>query len=327
MSQILKQPEVNLLEQLMPYKQNELSSTQFNLAVQVSYFDCGGMTVCVCFRHVLADAVAALNFIKSWATVACDGGNHLIENVVFDCTSCFPPQDNLESYAQKLHDSSRETVTKRFVFEGSKISALREKIGNRPTRYEALFALMWGAVTGAAKGEKDGHREFVLDTAVNLRKRLNPPIPEQCIGNILVIVRGSLPTEETIDYKSYVEGIRELMSLVNEDHVKKASPYGWLLNRVKNDHGVGRNKTMRSFSISSCGRLPLYEADFGWGKPIWATIVARQVGDNIFGLLDTSDGQGMEGWVVMSKEEMDQFEQGPLFLLMLLLIQAYHHFR
>ncbi|KAI9165819.1 hypothetical protein LWI28_021083 [Acer negundo] len=35
MSQILKQPEVNLLEQLMLYMQNELSSTQFNLAVQI----------------------------------------------------------------------------------------------------------------------------------------------------------------------------------------------------------------------------------------------------------------------------------------------------
>ncbi|KAK0595995.1 hypothetical protein LWI29_011807 [Acer saccharum] len=162
-SEALQNPHPLLLEQLMPYKPHELITTfQFNLAVQVSYFGCGGVAICVCFRHCIADATTVANFIKSWSAVASCGDNNIdaIEkDVVFDFSSIFPPEDwsglstNINSQ-ELIKSSSTDTVVKRFVFDGSKMAALREIIGNRPTRFEAVFALMWKAVT-SAKTEGD----------------------------------------------------------------------------------------------------------------------------------------------------------------------------
>ncbi|KAL5753849.1 hypothetical protein ACOSP7_022069 [Xanthoceras sorbifolium] len=314
--QVLKQPEPQLLEQLMPCKPPEQLTNLFNLAIQVSYFGCGGVAICVCFRHVIADATAAANFIKSWATtsVACGGNDDssssstTVKDVIFDCTSLFPPQDwpfLLTNNAHEILNPSTEMVTKRFVFDKSKIAALRGKIGNGPTRFEAMFALLWSVVTTVTRREGD---EFLAAFPVSIRKKMNPPISEQCIGNICTLIMADLPTEETTTYNILVEKVRELISMVNEDYVKKASPNGWILNCIKDTKTDIRRRLVH---ISSACRLPWYEADFGWGKPIWVAIPQRHnEGGSIFvALLDTCDGGGVEAWIGLSKEEMTKFQQ------------------
>ncbi|KAL5818276.1 hypothetical protein ACOSQ4_022118 [Xanthoceras sorbifolium] len=280
MSNVFKQPEFDQEEQLMPCKQHEMLKDQSILAVHVSHFGCGGVAI----------------------------------YLVFDCTSIFPPRDHSgsstrSSGAGAILFSSSETTRKRFIFEGSKISALQDKIGNRTTRFEAVFTLMWDAIT-AAKREGD---DFVATIPVNLRKRMNPPIPEQCIGNILTIIQTNWPTEETINYSSLTEKVHELVSMVNDDYVKKAYPNGWILNRATNGAAGRDTRRRRLFMISSWCNLPLYKSDFGWGNPELVAPVGRvNSGDNISVCVwDTTDGAGIEAWMFMSKEEMAKFEQDP----------------
>ncbi|KAF5470856.1 hypothetical protein F2P56_011344 [Juglans regia] len=54
-------------------------------------------------------------------------------------------------------------------------------------------------------------------------------------------------------------------------------------------------------------RNPLYDADFGWGKPTWVT-VATMVLNNPIVLMDTRDGSGIEAWITLSEEDMALFE-------------------
>ncbi|KAL5751642.1 hypothetical protein ACOSQ2_022149 [Xanthoceras sorbifolium] len=320
MSNVFKQPEIDPEEQLIPCNQQEMLKDQSILSVQVTHFGCGGVAICLLFRHVIVDASSAANFIKTWAAIANCGGNDddvvIIKDVVFDCTSIFPPQvhSGLSTTsggdgARAILLSSSETIKKRFIVEGSKISALQDEIGNGTTRFEAVFALMWGAIT-AAKREGD---DFVAAIPVNLRKRMNPPIPEQCIGNICTIIQTNWPTEETTNYSSLTSKVHELVSMVNGDYVKKAYPNGWILYRVTNGAAGRDTRRSRLFMISSWCSLPLYKIDFGWGNPMLVAPVGKlNSGDNIVvGLMDTSDGAGIEAWVFMSKEEMAKFEQDP----------------
>ncbi|KAK1592770.1 hypothetical protein Q3G72_030060 [Acer saccharum] len=306
MSDVLKQPEIDPQEQLLPCKVKEFLTSRSILAVQVSYFDCGGVAICLFFRHVCVDATAAANFIKSWAAItACGGIDFTVQDVIFDCTSIFPPIDDSvipeNTYTEDILYSLKENVRRRFVLEGSKISALQEKIGNRPTRFEAVFALMLGAITA---GQREGNG-FTATFPVNLRKRMNPPIPEQCIGNIHTIVQTNRPREETTNYSSLTAKVRELISMVNGEYVKQASPNGWLLRKDAEKDRDGM------FIISSWCTLPLYETDFGWGKPTVVVPIGRlNSGDHIaVVLLDTGNDKGIEAWVSMSKESMDKFEQ------------------
>lgn len=71
------------------------------------------------------------------------------------------------------------------------------------------------------------------------------------------------------------------------------------INRVEGDE-------IDYYMYSNLSRLQKYETDFGWEKPIWMTIPNYM--HNMFMLLGTRDGKGMEALVSLSKEDMALFE-------------------
>ncbi|KAK0595768.1 hypothetical protein LWI29_009821 [Acer saccharum] len=146
MSTVLKTPEIDLLGQLLSCKPHEMSATQFNLAIQINYFDCGGVAITFCVGHFIVDATTVAHFIKSWAMVAC-GGDDIIKDIsLFPSQDWFglltsnvdpeilnimaiPPRGESElkehsSASNEPYPSSSGKITKRFVFDKSKIIAL-----------------------------------------------------------------------------------------------------------------------------------------------------------------------------------------------------------
>lgn len=61
-----------------------------------------------------------------------------------------------------------------------------------------------------------------------------------------------------------------------------------------------------------------YEADFGWGKPIWSCMgnadVDIPVLSNLIFLTDTRSGGGIEAWVTLDEHKMKVFEKDPELL-------------
>ncbi|KAI9182377.1 hypothetical protein LWI28_024758 [Acer negundo] len=206
MSELIKQPKIELLEQLRPYNEEEMLSSQVTLAVQVNHFDGGGVAICVYFRHAIADGCAAAHFVRNWSKVANCGGSLIDKkDVIFDCTSIFPSQDVTGAFSKRnrelANDHEMNTIIKWFVFNNSKIAALQEKIGDKPTRFQALLALMWGAMIDANIKEYNNNiptptLQFGAIIPVNLRRKLNPALPEQCIGNPITIGMTAWPTKE-----------------------------------------------------------------------------------------------------------------------------------
>ncbi|XVF13429.1 hypothetical protein REPUB_Repub08aG0206900 [Reevesia pubescens] len=149
---VLQEADVDLLLQLLPcdpYENLPEPTAQVMLAIQVNYFACGGLAIGVCISHVLADASAAATFLSSWAAVA-SGSNPIIDNVIYDFTTLFTPQD-FSSCSKFVYECLRipvpegKVVTKRFLFDGIKLTSLRNEIGNA-SRYEAISALIWFAM-------------------------------------------------------------------------------------------------------------------------------------------------------------------------------------
>lgn len=324
MSEIVKQPTVDMLEQLMPYKLNEKPSVAVNLAAKVTYFEhCGGMALCVCFSHVIADITTAANFIKTWVTFASGSDtssedDDVIKHAVFGCSSIFPPQ-KFSSFSRNViaenHSNSAEILTKRFIFEGDKIAALKEKMGSEsssgyhPTRVEAVSTIILGGIMSVEKEADDfNHSHLVASIAVNLRNRVNPPIPEQSIGNIVQAGIAKLPIEKkTIDYRNLAETLHKSIEKINDEYLRKFHADGEFLSNM-NDVLEGLfDKNCRWFTISAWCRRPLYEADFGWGKPVWVSTVMKH--KDVAVLLDSSDGKGIEAWVALPKKDMAKFEQ------------------
>ena len=55
------------------------------------------------------------------------------------------------------------------------------------------------------------------------------------------------------------------------------------------------------YNFSSWFWFPLYEVDFGWGKPIWVSTRAKTLEMVI--LNDTKDGDGIEAWVSLDEKK------------------------
>ncbi|XP_022719970.1 vinorine synthase-like [Durio zibethinus] len=331
LSFVLEDPKIEVLQQLLPCnpRQNLLHQTQSStdqvmLAVQLNYFACDGISIGICISHVIADASAATNFLKAWAAVGCGSDiNNIIEGVISDCSTIFPPQDLSNFYRvlspidEKIHMELPEDklVTKRFVFDGSKIAALRNEMVDelnmyRPTRVEAVSALIWEALI-AATTEIDGTSPIlVVAIPVSLRNRINPPLPQRYIGNVSFSAMVSSLDEEIKNRSSLAKKIRETIKEIDHDCIRKTymGTGEWLDNLMeKVCEEFEKNPKFGVFYFTSWCRFPFYETDFGFGKPIWFEGGLRVNRNAMF--LDTCDGEGIEAWITLSKEEMTKLEQ------------------
>lgn len=59
--------------------------------------------------------------------------------------------------------------------------------------------------------------------------------------------------------------------------------------------------------FTSWCRVPLYGAEFGWGKPSWVSGGSRKV--EMVSLQDTQCGQGVEAWVSLNGQDMFRFQE------------------
>lgn len=317
LSDVVEPSDIESIENLVPYKPNSDKLTQDHtiIAVQVNYFECGGMALGLSFRHSVLDATSAANFIKNWSVIACGG---YFSQGIFDYTSIFPPKDlsNISDNIYKEHYSPLEdAVTKRFVFDRSKIISLRDTITNglsntrRPTRFETVSAVIWGAVINATK-DSDEPR-LVARISVNVQKRMSPPLPEHHVGNIYQVILANCPYKidhmDKIDHKSLAGKIRETIAMVNDSYARRINDG----EHVFLDYLRGGNK-VNCFGLSGWCKLPFYEADFGWGKPLRVCSASRL--RNFAVLVDSGDGFGMEAWVGLCRRDMEKFEKDPAIL-------------
>ncbi|KAK3206627.1 hypothetical protein Dsin_020673 [Dipteronia sinensis] len=174
-----------------------------------------------------------------------------------------------------------------------------EEFGNQTTRFQALAALVWGAVISAKRATNPEYEPNAMSIAtppINLRKKtdsVSAPIPDQCIGNIISPAIAFCPIKDTVDYKILATKLQESYM----ESVKKTSADGSRLLR-----GRGTNF---HFIILIC--------DFGWGKPIWVTIVRPEYNDSAVFFV-TRDGKGIELWIQLPEQDMALFEQDPTIL-------------
>ncbi|XP_019193151.1 PREDICTED: vinorine synthase-like [Ipomoea nil] len=339
LSSVVSRPRMETLCRLLPCNPGEWPSKVNDyalLAVQVTEFPCGGIAVGACLWHGIADASTAATFLQTWATISRDGDDSKIGGgFVVDCSGIFAPR-SVDVNQTVPWDGEAATkgqpVTKRFVFEGSKIATLREKlatssggiIASIPTRIEALTALIWAAFIAASRERNRDLKLHLLVSAVNLRKRMVPPLPPNSIGSTLHIALAKLAAagERGASVDECRRGVQESIRRVKDPVVREvygggegAPPESLAEAMEKGSNNieikVGAEEVVGCLITSSWCRFPFYEADMGWGKPMWVANAA--VGMNTVVFLDTADGEGVEAWAKLREEDMFRLEQNQDF--------------
>ena len=301
LSDILEQPERKILRQFLP---KEIESSL--VLVQATFFCCGGVAIGVRVSRRLADASTTTLFIQAWAGTALGSGDPAVLPE-FGVASRLPPRKELSATPPAKQTVNDETiVTRRYVFDASKIAALKAKAAGgsvpQPTRVEVVSGLIWKCARTLSRPSK-------LVQIMNIRKRVAPPFPETSFGNLMCLFVVKTGDRET-ELHGLVTEQRKGIEAFTQNNASKFqgdeafSVFGESYKEIDSLYA----ETVHFIGFSSWCRFPLYETDFGWGKPTWVS-VGDLVHKNFIVLVDTRDGGGIEAWVTLSEEDMAFFER------------------
>ncbi|XP_027921076.1 acylsugar acyltransferase 3-like [Vigna unguiculata] len=322
LSSILHKPNHQTFHPLFPdqlqWNPMETPSSPI-LAIQINCFACGGIAISVCMCHKVADAATLCNFINDWATFTRHSQNQeqeqpeLLSSLPFPVPGAsFFPQENLPVFPEAAFVKN-DTVCRRFVFEAAKIESLKAMVsssGNvqNPTRVEVVSALIYKRAVSSLGLTFE---TTAFRTAVNLRNRTVPPLPGKSLGNLVWFLFVTNPGEEA-ELQELVakmkDGLSEFCETCGKKFGGKKKDLRFITECLKQATSTRVPEGGSLVCCASWCRFPMYEADFGWGKPSWVTTSECPVKNSVV-LMDTRDGEGIEALVNMEEHDMAKFER------------------
>ncbi|PRQ27334.1 putative vinorine synthase [Rosa chinensis] len=308
--------------------------------IQVTNFACGGFVIGVFVSHMIVDGIAISNFLKAWAAATAHSlsGQSVHELPDFDAATLFPPI--LDEQGKRTHPREAtmrglyrrfakrgRCVTNRFVFEASAVAKLKEQAATsslqNPSRVEAVSAFIWKCATAAWKAKSGQSAPSLITHAVNLRRRAEPNFSQNCMGNFVCLagaIANGHQREQELELSSLVSKMREATSKFNGDLVAKLQGQDGLatISKVFQDMAEaitlstnGDDQVEMNFiGYTSIAYSGVYDADFGWGKPLWVVPVHEPCHEafsvNVVRLMDTGEwgNNGFEAWISLAEEEM-----------------------
>ncbi|XP_077222634.1 shikimate O-hydroxycinnamoyltransferase-like [Tasmannia lanceolata] len=280
------------LKQLIPSINYTEDFPSYPLVVlQVTYFKCGGVSLGVGVQHYVADGYSGIHFINHWSNVA--RGLDLIVTPFIDRTllrARDPPTvklDHIEyhrppSMKTPLPPNTNSTTTSTAMFKitTEHLSLLKSSCreagahhnnGTTPgySSYELLAAHVWRCVCKARGLEED--QETKLYIATDGRSRLRPSLPPGYFGNAIfpatpISVSGDLQSRPL----TYAAGrIHDTLVRMDDQYLRSALDYLELQPDLSLMARGAHTFGCPNININSWMRLPIYDADFGWGRPIF----------------------------------------------------------
>ncbi|XP_017191085.2 stemmadenine O-acetyltransferase-like [Malus domestica] len=315
-SKILKNPDFEILKQLLPTDcMSTQAETGYLVLVQANLFECGGLAIGISIYHKAADAFTTTTFIKCWAALAFGSASSTTDHHVLlpeefgVAASLAPSHDSFDSPGAPVTFSTEKLTTRRFVFDASKISALKFKAASatvpNPTRVEVVSAVIWKSLIQASRSKFGFMKPSTWCAMLNLRKRSGQAVTENIQGNF-VWFAAALTTEEQseVELESLVGKLRKGIAEYKEKHPNGVSGEE-VFQTIKAFVSLFLRGDLEIYTCSSWCRFPLYETNFGWGKPTWVT---SQPFNDLFFLTDTRDGDGIELSLSLKEDVMTIFE-------------------
>lgn len=298
------------------------------LMMQVTKFKCGGFTIGFSMNHAIFDGSGALEFVSNFAALA--RGEPLLQEPKPDRTLLKPrnppliqfehdeflklseiPTNNafttadlaeMDFAAIKL---SQSHVFKIFPFTAEmlnrlKEAALKDCFVKKCSSFDAIAAHVWQARTKAVELEPSAPSKVLF--AVDIRSRVNPPLPKGYTGNAVASAFASEPAGELQkgSFSFAVSKIQEATNKITDEYIRSAIDWGSVHAGVPNLPG--------GIFLSAWWKLPFFLMDFGWGKPSYAGPVMNGMVEFVL-LLSNGTQEGLNLYIALQPEHMENFER------------------
>nr|GEX52331.1 acylsugar acyltransferase 3-like [Tanacetum cinerariifolium] len=266
----------------------------------------------------LTDGGSFAHFLYDWGKMT----KH--DEFSIDPKFLYVPNINLNFDGLKL-PTSKDTITGSFIFPNSKIKDLLQlKVQSmtaesgqpitNPTRVEVLCWLLYKSAVAAAT--TNNNSRFSIPTGinhtVNIRDEMTEALPNNSIGNRYMIMKMLTNNQSEMKPEAFINDFKkQKMEFCNLQNIETA--LGSLSTTSESDLKEMQGIIDAAYICSSISRYPLYDVDFGWGKPLKVTVAGSMM-KNCFVMIATPDQDGIEVLVSLEKKEMAIIQTDPELL-------------
>ncbi|GFP86544.1 pelargonidin 3-o-(6-caffeoylglucoside) 5-o-(6-o-malonylglucoside) 4'''-malonyltransferase [Phtheirospermum japonicum] len=273
------------------------------LSIQITTFKCGGLTIGISVSHRILDGSSFGTFVAAWSNSA---RGITIISPTFDSLTLFPRQ-NIAIDFEPPRTRDTTIVAKRLLFNKEDITNLRSKIRPKKSCEKVIVSRVRLAKNGKS-------RECFIYQLIDMRGRTIPPLPKHSCGNLAIpTVTQCMAADET----SMEMGFEELVYQHGDDINKTISGVAQMFSSGEDGNSVILGSidkikeifmTANILMFSDFSKFGFYEADFGWGKPVWAGIgtLPREQSTT---LMANKEGDGIEAWVHLNQNDVPDFER------------------
>ncbi|CAM0885475.1 unnamed protein product [Alopecurus aequalis] len=276
-------------------------------AVQVTFLKCGGVALGTALHHVAVDAVSAFHFLQTWSAFCRDdrAAAAALEPPFHDRTllrARSPPfvhPDALSVFCPKLNLSEElpgPAVTDTFDISRDQVAALKLACagdGGSVSTFCALSAHVWRCLCVARRLPPDATTRLTFPASV--RRSLRPPLPAGYFGNGIIwlgaagMVRDVASSE---DLPSLAGRIAGAVRRMDDELVRSAIDYFELtLTETDGQPAPAGCMPDTELRVISWLGMPVYDADFGWGKPLAMLRAVSERAGFVY-LMDDGKGDG-----------------------------------
>ena len=290
--------------------------------IQFNMFESGGVAIGLCVTHRVADAYTVFTFVRTWATACKLGVDEVLHAPSFQLPSFFPSRDTISSPNRFIgRNHHKIVVMKRFVFTGAALSKLKAVVSasvngsHQPTRVEVVTAVIWKTLTMVAQAKHGRLRSSLLSHTFNMRGKIAMPIPDNSCGNFINVALSHFTADDEtkVQLHDFVDRVYNGIKNMVSDCARVSSDEELFVMaekiRIETIKAFTRSE-MDLYMFNSWCRMPVYQADFGWGKPGWVSGLYVPGVEMVF-LVDTKDGDGIEAWVSLEEDTMLLFQENP----------------
>uniref|UniRef100_A0A0A0LHQ8 Omega-hydroxypalmitate O-feruloyl transferase n=2 Tax=Cucumis sativus TaxID=3659 RepID=A0A0A0LHQ8_CUCSA len=174
----------------------------------------------------------------------------------------------------------------------------------RITGFNVVTALVWRCKALSFEAKDNYERQSTLLYAVDIRSRMDPPLPTSYCGNAVLTVYATAKCKELKDgpFSRVVEMVSEAATRMTDEYARSAIDWGELYKGFPNGE----------FLVSSWWRLGLEDVEYPWGKPRSSCPVVNHRKDIILLFPDINESEktnsGLNILVALPETQMVKFQ-------------------
>ncbi|PKA54766.1 Omega-hydroxypalmitate O-feruloyl transferase [Apostasia shenzhenica] len=284
------------------------------ISFQLTSFKCGGFALGISNNHATFDGISFSSFLRNLAAVAAGEplavhpfSNRRLLSARSPPLVSFPHPELVDAASASptmLEPSSSDLHLRLFHLSAADIASLKLRalpLSSKPTSFNTVVAHLWRckALAGAG-GVAGGERVSTVLYAVDIRRRLRPPLPAEFTGNAVLSGYGMATVRELEEgpFGRVVEAVATGAARMDDEYVRSVIDWG----------SVHRGFPSGDVFVSSWWRLGFAGVKFPWGSPAYSCPVAHPRRDIVL-LLPTVAGEdeGVNALVVLPPGDMESF--------------------